>query len=192
MSTENVTIIIKNGETKVRQHGRWNGIPTAMLTAICDTLNKHLDALDKNVLRCKLVDENKVERLNEANETFKKIKEYGRQTGPKRRWDFESMKEWVDYLSEAFDRKDVQTYILQSDDTGYSIAEVIATCDFEGDLILPDCDCDSTCAGIDLVCTIDLDNQALIADWLGTICEWDFDELPTYDELERLEDEEES
>lgn len=194
MGTRNVTIIIKNGETKVRQYGQWNGYPTTAISALCKVLKDEemLAALNQNVQRCKLIAEDEVMRWREADmlrnaaNSFERITDYLRAQG-KSHFDFSSEKEWVENICQAFPREDVQFYELQCRDTGFYIAEAIATCGFEGELLVPDCGITDVVGGIAAVNIIDLDQRMLFANWRGIHSRWSFDALPSDEKLEAYE-----
>lgn len=196
MGTRNVTIIIQNGETKVRQYGQWDGYPTTALRRICEVLKNHLPELEENVRRCRLVKENLTQSLRESSisrkaiSAFEKISDSVMYDHTLYRGNFDSEREWFEHLCHEFPAKDVQDYILQTRDTGYIIVEDIATCPFDGELLMPDCKITRIGGkGFSVVAinTIDLDKREIRAEWHDKKSTWSFANLPSDEELEKFE-----
>ena len=99
-----------------------------------------------------------------------------------------SLKDEVDDLMKHFDNQFVADYLTMTRDTGYMIMEAVtALADYNVKIhIYLE---DYLGFDVEAVNTIDLDKKVLTVNWHGIERSWNFESLPSEEELKPLEDE---
>lgn len=185
MGTRNVTIIKFNGKERVRQYGQWDGYPTAALASIVDFLKTDgaIEKLKRNVVKCRFVSEDvnifPVESNAISDVYFKhRIFEH-------------DLKKKADMLIAAggFSSEVIFRYYLATRDTGYQIPNVLIMeeADKASEIVLAKAYTDKIDWQIEAVNVIDLDTEHVISFWHHNMMEWDFNNLPSEEEIDKFE-----
>lgn len=75
MGTRNLTLVIKDGKTKVAQYGQWDGYPEGLgLDILAELRDGGVEKVKQNVDRCKFIDDDDVDRINSEIENGKDLK----------------------------------------------------------------------------------------------------------------------
>ena len=196
MGTRNKTHVIKDSKFIIKQYGQWDGYPTTSTATIVEQLQgeilpRFIEALDKveyvGVDYCDKVFDNIPEywfgakRSNLYDEITNKIYELKKET------DYQiSLEEIIDTLMEKYDNQFVADYMTMTRDTGYMIMEAVASL-AKYDIVIHIYLEDYLGFDIEAVNTIDLDNKLLAVNWHGKETAWSFDKLPTPEELEKFQ-----
>lgn len=191
MGTRHVVKVIEGDEEKIRMYGQWDGY----LGTVVPHLKGAIARIGVEKLR-DILNNVRVNRSDEADEfhidecffgykhEYSAIEDmvdaFRRGTDD---WDYSYIKS-IPFIAQFFNKEAVAEYFMKTRDTGYKVLDVL----YELSLIGAEIPSYFSESEPGRVYTVDFDSKTLIVDYFGTELSWKFGDIPSDEEIERIEE----